>query len=737
MLFSFFRKKTAEEEESRKIENPRSEVHSDCDKFSGFSAGPNISIENGSEIHGEQKVAQELNNPENAEGEDVTPKERSVPLDVLIRRNRNIVIDSSVLEGVSFSTFVKRNLASIQKKKCLFVANFELEAISAHCKDSLQIMFDSGILTILQYDGVTSYANFLPKISFMGQEKGQLCFLVNDQKKKRLIISAAKSAGIFVQLFSLNSEANIVQSDSRKDSIGTQRHDVARSPSSKIGNTFAIPQKDRFVIVSVPERIKIVPVRVSQAIRKGATFYDSKNNPITLNEQEIINPNAVTYSTNISGVWAKIYNPSDVNTFLEAKVTRMLSRKVQCRGLCWPTDILRDSSGNFVGFLMPLAKGEPLQLAVFKQAKLQKYFPDWNKKDLCDLAVTILRVIQYLHNMNILMGCINPAAIRVVSKDEVYFVDTDNYQVEGFPSLVYNVSFTPPELQGRKIYLCTKENENYAVAMLVFMLMMTGKTPYTVRRNQTIAQAIQERNFPFPNGSVHGSHAMPSMWRFMWSHLTPFKDVFFNTFQKGGKFEVPESRRTVGNWIGTVLRFKEELEHPVDPESLKIYPRTFKRGKNDEFYTCRYCGTAHPRFYFDNRYFDDYRICNGCIDKRSDVSFTCQSCGRTYFYTYRTALYHAMMKKKDSEWKDQKHCRDCKNKTMRCIDCGEEKPFYFLQNGRCSSCHRKAIYKNVRCKDCGREFSITNGEHDFHVQKGHSDPVRCESCRAKKKSGWF
>lgn len=658
-------------------------------------------------------------------------EENPIPFDALIRRKRKLILDSSVLGTTSFHAFFKRNLELIRQQKCLFVPEFELNKLSAARKEELRVLFNYNILSVLSYDRVTNYTELLPKIAFMSQEKGQLCFLVNDTRKNREIISAAKSCGVFVQIFSVNDNGELTQGFTKRERSDSNRQDARRNTPR---------ETDKFVIASKPERMQIAPIRLPRALGKGSTIYDSKQNPITLKEQEIIHPNAVTYSTSIPGTWVKVYNPESLNSFFEEKTKRMLSKKVQYKGLCWPTDIARDSYGNFVGMLVPPAKGEPLQIAVFKQAKLQTFFPDWNKKDLCELTITILRIIQYLHNMNILMGCINPAAIRIAGKNEVYFVDTDNYQIEGFPALVYNTSFTPPELQGRKIYLCTKENENYAVAVLVFMLMMPGKTPYSVAQDQNIAQAIKDRRFPFPNGNFHGSHAMPGMWRFMWSHLTPFKDAFFNTFQKGGKFESPESRRTVGNWIGTVLRFKEELENPVDPESLKIYPRSFKRGKNDEFYTCKYCGTAHPRFYFNNRYFDDYRICNTCIDKRSEVSFTCQACGRTFYYTNRTALYHAMMKKKDSDWKDQKYCRDCKNKTLRCSDCGEEKPYYYLKNGRCASCNerrRNSVYKNAVCRDCGRSFSISFGEHEFSLQKGFSDPVRCKSCRAKKRSGGY
>ncbi len=672
--------------------------------------------------------------------------DRPIYISGLLHKDRKIVFDSSSINCTGFSQLIADNEERIKGyAKSLFIPKFEISLLTGESRAIAQKLVADELFSLFQYDQVEDYASLLQRIAPMGKEKGRLCFVANSDEKRRNILFAAKNAGVFVQFFIVDEHGQL------RSPMRQNPPEPRREPQSAYDRQTRPPYagerqtrpynpapiaKDTFTIASMPERMRVLPIVLKSPLIVGSTVYNSGNEAVTLLKQEIVNPNSITYSTNIPNVWAKIYNQSALNTFLEEKNKRMISKKVECKGLCWPTDVLHNADGQFVGALVPPSKGEPLHLAVFKQAKLQTYFPSWNKKDLCDLTVTILRVIQYLHSMNILMGCINPAAIRVVSKDEVYFVDTDNYQVEGFPTLVYNVSFTPPELQGRRLYLCKKENENYAIAVLVFMLMMPGKTPYTVDPNKSAQEAIAEKKFPFSNGTVHGDHAMPGMWRFMWSHMTPLKDPFFNTFQKDAKFERPEDRRTVSNWIGTILRFREELENPVDPESLKLYPRTFKRGKTDTFHTCKKCGVAHPEFYFNRRYFEEYRICNSCIDRRSDVSFTCKACGKTYYYTNRTALFHASKKKKDSEWKDQKYCRDCKNKTLPCLDCGEIKPYYYLRNGRCSTCNDK-VYSRNTCRDCGNYFTITVGDHEFNRSKGFSDPVRCKSCRDKRKNNRY
>src|SRR4051812_35086162 len=42
--------------------------------------------------------------------------------------------------------------------------------------------------------------------------------------------------------------------------------------------------------------------------------------------------------------------------------------------------------------------------------------------------------------------------------------------------------------------------------------------------------------------------------------------------------------------------------------------------------------------------------------------------------------------------------------------------------------------KTLTCRDCGTQFTFTEGEQDFYSQKGYSEPMRCPNCRAAKKA---
>lgn len=41
--------------------------------------------------------------------------------------------------------------------------------------------------------------------------------------------------------------------------------------------------------------------------------------------------------------------------------------------------------------------------------------------------------------------------------------------------------------------------------------------------------------------------------------------------------------------------------------------------------------------------------------------------------------------------------------------------------------------KNIKCRDCGKEFIFSVGEQDFYRKHNYCDPKRCSSCRFIKR----
>lgn len=501
---------------------------------------------------------------------------------------------------------------------------------------------------------------------------------------------------------------------------------------------------------------------------------NSNKSKVSLLKPLMSNHNSVTYSTSNGDYCAKIYTAVNLQIDIwENKADRMIKEQIKIPGVCWPVDKLMNENGQFVGILVPTAKGTQLTRSVFNGATgMNQAFPVWKREDLCTLADTILSRVMQMHKAGIYFGCLNPATIYIVSPKEVYFVDSDSWQMEGYPSVSRNRTFTPPELikSGSKQAFFTPDQEYYQIALLIFMIMMPGKFPYALRKSNSEEDSIAEKSFAFGIGGdmrrSRDAERPQGVWRIVWDHL-PYSmcNLFYNTFHANGKNSAPGTRPNDYEWKKAVNGYLKELESNNSGDSHSIFPKTFRRDGKRVFARCSICGQEHPEFYFlKNLYVNKqkvdvwamgYRICLPCAEDKSDVSFTCECCDRKYFYTNRTKLMHAIGKS-EFGWANQKWCGSCKKRTTRCSGCGKEIPIYqmreFTDKKRnltrtvCSECFGNLVnqakreqeawnnsaYTYGRCRNCGRSFTITNGEAEFFRKKGFALPTKCPNCRGRR-----
>lgn len=349
---------------------------------------------------------------------------------------------------------------------------------------------------------------------------------------------------------------------------------------------------------------------------------------------------------------AKIYKKEHITRQKQEKIRKMLEFKLQCSGICFPVTAVYNLQKQFVGYLMPLAQGKELQRSVFIKPIFLKTFPDWKRRDTVELCITILEKIKYLHDRNILMGDINPANVLVVSPKEVYFVDTDSYQIETLPCPVGTINFTAPEIQGKRYsdFLRTVGNENFAVATLLFMILLPGKAPYAQQGGGDPIANIKGMNFSYPLGDQGSKQTPDGPWRFIWSHLTyDIKKAFFNTFRDGGEYSTEQTRLGVDDWLKLFRYYLRLLDEgklrEQDPMSEELFPTRHKLNPNVTYVKCRLCGELV------NEKIAREGICRSCMDDGEIV--ICKRCGKEFVFTnYQKYV------KKQSKFDTCKECAD-------------------------------------------------------------------------------
>lgn len=670
-----------------------------------------------------------------------------------------LILDAEFIKSKSFFVFLKawEQESTLQSQvKYFYVFDFDIKKLNIEEKHNLY----SASYRLLSGD---NYDSCFGKISEQG-----ICIvlLTTNGENGTIVQRAARKNGLNLRWYGLDTLGNIRSLYAKKQSHNSQDTIIK---STKITPLF-ITTNEIVTIRRVSNPAYVVP-------EKGSSVFYSKNSLSLVLEKPIMTDHySITYSTNNTLYFAKIYTAKSLQLDIwENKANRMLKEKVDIPGVCWPVDVLKDNVGKFVGVLIPSSNGVQLSRSILNgNTGLSQFFPRWDKRNLCELTENILKTICKIHDIGIYFGCINPSSIYIASEKEVYFVDTDAWQIEGYPALSKNQTFTPPELlkNNSSPYFYSADQEYYQIALLTFMLMMPGKFPYAKGKGSNERDSIINMSFPFSIGGGmrrSGDSERPSgIWRIVWDHLS-YKMCynFYNSFHPDGKYSLPNHRLKDTVWLQVVKEYNISLNDLERKDSISIFPKTFRHDEKRRFERCSICGQEHPDFYFlhsirmQKEKIDiwkrGHKICLPCADDKSEVSFTCKCCGRTFFYTNRTKIVHEIGRT-DFDWVNQRWCKDCKKRTIKCKQCGRDVSLFqikefedrtrHIKKSVCTDCFKdliaqsrleKEIWKNEvyttrLCNNryCGRTFTITNGEFEFYKKKGLNLPTRCPNCRNKR-----
>ena len=404
------------------------------------------------------------------------------------------------------------------------------------------------------------------------------------------------------------------------------------------------------------------------------------------------------FTTSLSGYVAKVYQRDKLTSDRKEKLTRMISKTISYEGICFPEALILNTSGEFVGYLMQQASGYELGKSVFQPKLLQQKFPNWTKRETVELCMTILKKIRYLNDRNVILGDINPANILVVSPTKVYFVDCDSYQIEGYPCPVGTANFTPPEAQGRdyKTFLRTQEMENFAIATLLFMIMLPGKPPYSAVGGASPERNIRDGVFPYPHKETETDRTPPGKWGYIWSHMSyKMRLAFYESFRKGEKHFAPSNRYNASEWLEQFKDYKYALDLMVqnDEMATMIFPTREKKKK------CKDC----EQFYIPDR--NNYTpYCPRCDAKHN----------RSPRPTYTASSSASSYGRPNSG--NRKLCPYC------------NKQYIPMNWSYCNSCKDKVV-KYRECVNCHKQFPVTVGLEAW--EKSHyATRKQCDVCKA-------
>lgn len=399
----------------------------------------------------------------------------------------------------------------------------------------------------------------------------------------------------------------------------------------------------------------------------------------------------------------KILDKDHLTQHRKEKINLLVQREIRATGICAPSAVVHNESGEFVGYAMPRAEGKEFQRTIFNPKRFREAFPEWKKKDLVDVCLAFLEEVTYLHSKNILLGDINPKNLMVDDKRRVFIIDADSWQLEGYPCPVGTPMFTAPSLLGASYSerLRTLEDENFAIATMLFMILITGQFPYMRKGTDgDMVKLIKEGNFAFQYENRNDRNQPDGDWKFMWSHVhKPVKDMFWHTFHKDGRRY--RKRPDASEWLAVFKDYQAFLKGTTnfDPMSNDVYPIRNKAFRPDTpIVDCPRCRRAHAIAGIWNDDENEYflpPLCNKC---------RVSSPGRT---------------------------GATRSTIVPCRDCGTTFPKSQAEIGRCPACAKKDNERQARaktldpsrlCARCQKPF-ITYGNVDWHTREGKPIPT--------------
>ncbi len=408
-----------------------------------------------------------------------------------------------------------------------------------------------------------------------------------------------------------------------------QERNVPRNPAQK-------KSTPAFQLRSGVARIDAAPLPLTRPAAEGDLLFTARQKPLHLGKTLGRGGEGTVFLTDTDQV-CKTYGPKPPTRAKREKLERMCAHPLQYPGLCWPLELVFNEWGEFAGYLMPQAGGHELQHSVMHPKLLEETFPEWNRLQLVRLAITILETISHLHKNNVLLGDLNPSNILVEDETTVYFVDGDSFQIEEFPCPVGKVPFVHPDLMGQDFghLLRTLEHEHFAVATLVFMLLMPGKPPYSHQGGESLNVNVLKGHFPYPLGEKRGAGVPQGPWRFIWSHLPKYvKQDLHDYFTS-------QAQKNTHDWLKLLHRYLGDLESGRLREGgLELFPKSYKSlskeavlRKGGTWQTCKSGG--HEYGILPGEKEKDLGYCSTCLIKRIVVPCArCKAVIRTQLRNY-------------------------------------------------------------------------------------------------------
>ncbi|MBQ9099450.1 MAG: hypothetical protein IJY50_08515 [Clostridia bacterium] len=251
----------------------------------------------------------------------------------------------------------------------------------------------------------------------------------------------------------------------------------------------------------------------------------------------------VCYRT-YNGLFCKLYFKKHITYVNYKKLQAMVDMGCSMPYISWPLDILYYRN-QFVGYVM-----EELSDTRSVDDLRDDNFSGFRILDRFVIVRNFLKIIEYLHGRDILVGDMKLDNILVKPNGDVYLIDAGSFQVGDYACNVCHAEYTERIYTGDdlKHILRSVREEYFPINKIIFEILMM-KGPFYSKDNTEI-DGTGSRDFTYPmEFPAEGAAALPYHYK-MWFALSPaMRQYFYRYFTEGKVTYVSEWLRELDLYI--------------------------------------------------------------------------------------------------------------------------------------------------------------------------------------------
>jgi hypothetical protein len=334
-------------------------------------------------------------------------------------------------------------------------------------------------------------------------------------------------------------------------------------------------------------------VRLTKNHRMSLRVYTKKSKQkLKLNPKPFASGNEgslhkVTSPKEWSGHVVKIYHPNKLSGNKEAKINYLIKhvpKQLNEVSIIWVTEAIMSERGDFLGFVMPFAKGEKLEILCTPKLpkKLSKKWYRFHSeaKDVRDLRLKICyNLAAAIHEVHAcgryILVDLKPDHVIISPEGLISLVDLDAVEIvengyKLFDAPAATPEYTPPEHYRENESDPTEQQawDSFSLAVIFYKLLLgihpfagTFKAPYDTARDLT--QKIQQGLFVHsPNRSEYRD-VIPSLHQDFFKLSSNLQRLFYICFIEGRIH--PHLRPTPHEWCSAIMQH-------LDLHRLRILP---------------------------------------------------------------------------------------------------------------------------------------------------------------------